>query len=282
MTTELGTGEVETDTEDADEFTPLVELWDLTERVALVTGGAQGIGFGIARRLHQAGAQVVIADHNAERGAAAVERLGERAIFVSADLAVEQQIVDAVASAAEWRGRLDILVNNAAIFGGSTVAEMETSVLDATMAIDLRAPFLVCREAIPHLKRHPGAAIVNVSSLNAFRAPRSGTAHYDAAKAGLLAMTRSLSIELGRHGVRVNAVAPGVSLTEGQRQAFGMDPGATAEDYPAYYRNWLSRTPVSRPATADDQARAVLFLVSRAAAYITGHCLVVDGGAHLV
>lgn len=261
---------------------PLADLWDLDGQVALVTGGARGIGFGIARRLHQAGAHVVIADLNADLGAQAVELLGERALFVRADMGREDDIVAAVAAAASWRDRLDTVVNNAAIFGGATVAEMDSATLDLTLAIDLRAPFLVCREALPYLRHSPSASIVNVSSLNAFRAPRAGTAHYDAAKAGVLALTRSLSIEFGRHGIRVNAIAPGVSLTEGQLEAFGMDPDATAEHYPRYYRNWLAHAPVPRPATTDEQATAVLFLVSRAAAYVSGHCLVVDGGAHLV
>jgi 3-oxoacyl-[acyl-carrier protein] reductase len=195
----------------------------------------------------------------------------------------EDQIVALVDGAAREHGRLDILVNNAGIYPTAKVLDMQAAQWDLVLDIDLRAPFIAAREAARRMKEMQIAGkIVNISSMNAFRSPRAGVAHYDAAKAGINALTRSLAIEVGRYGIRVNSVAPGLNVTEGQREAFGLAPDESADAYPRFFKEWIQHTPLQRPGTPDDQARVVLFLVSDAAAYITGQCIIVDGGAMLV
>lgn len=262
------------------------KLFDLNGQVAVVTGAARGLGRGIAERLHQCGATVVVADANAELGSATVAELrsgGGAAHFVHCDLSGEDAIVRLVAGVMKDHARIDILVNNAGIYPYSPLLEMQTAELDRVLGLDLRSPFLLCRE-VGRAMAGAGIAgrIVNVSSMNAFRSPFAGVAHYDAAKAGLVALTRSLAIELGKHGIRVNAIAPGLNLTEGQKEAFGMSATATEVAYPRFYQRWLKRIPLGRVGHPDDQARVVVFLVSDAAEYVTGQCFVVDGGAILV
>ena len=262
------------------------ELFDLTGEVAVVTGAARGLGRGIAHRLLDCGASVVVVDANAELGARCVAELrveGGDAHFIAADLMNEEVIVGLVKDVVAAHGRLDILVNNAGIYPYSPLLEMKTDELDRVLDLDLRSPFLLCREAgRAMIKDGIAGRMVNVSSMSAFRSPFAGVAHYDAAKAGLVAMTRSLAIEFGQHHIRVNAIAPGLNLTEGQREAFGMAPSAGEEFYPRFYQSWVKRIPLGRVGHPDDQARVVAFLVSDAAQYVTGQCLVVDGGAILV
>jgi 2-deoxy-D-gluconate 3-dehydrogenase len=263
-----------------------VDLFDLTDRVAIVTGGARGLGRGIAQRLLECGASVVIADRDREAGSRAADELrGQwpKTEFVACDVAQEPEVLKLVEEVVRCHERVDILVNNAGIFPSSPLLEMQTDELDAVLAIDLRAPFLLCREACNAMvARGIDGRVLNVASLNAFRARTAGVAHYDAAKAGLVALTRSLAIELGRHGIRVNAIAPGLNLTEGHREALGLGPDDTDEAYPRFFREWVRRLPLQRIGTPDDQATAAVFLVSDASAYITGQCLVVDGGASIV
>jgi NAD(P)-dependent dehydrogenase (short-subunit alcohol dehydrogenase family) len=264
-----------------------VDLFDMTGRIAIVTGGARGLGRGIVERLLDCGATVAIADANPAVGQAAADELGNKwegpVRFDAIDVTDDEAVAAYVSTIADTFGKIDILVNNAGIYPSSLLLKMPTAQLDAVLDLDLRAPFILCREVGKAMvERQVDGRMLNVSSMNAFVPRMAGVSHYDAAKAGLLALTRSLAIELGRHGIRVNAIAPGLNLTEGQREAFGMNPGDTEAAYPRFFQEWLHRMPLRRVGGADDQARVAVFLLSDAAAYVTGQCLIVDGGASLV
>lgn len=266
---------------------PLADLFRLDGEVAVITGGARGLGRAIAERFAEAGAAVVIADINDEAGENAASELRngahQAATYCRCDVLNEGEIHRLVESVHESHGPISILVNNAGIYPYSLALDLSTEEWDQVLAVDLRGPFVLSREVGRQMvATKVRGSILNVSSLNAFRSPIPGVAHYDSAKAGLLAMTRSMAVELGPHGIRVNAIAPGVNLTEGQREAFGMNPDGDVDGYPGYIKRWIERTPLRRHGLPDDQARVAAFLVSPAAAFVTGHCLVVDGGAALV
>ena len=267
--------------------TPLEQLHRLDGATAIVTGAAKGLGRAIAIRLHEAGANVVLADIDDPVGIASTETLAAedrgRARYLHCDVGSEADLLSLVGQTVEAHEYVDILVNNAGIYPYRPALEMTIEEWDQVLAVDLRGPFLLCREVGRHMVANDiQGSIINVSSINAFRSPIAGEAHYDAAKAGLNALTRSLAVELGPAGIRVNAIAPGVNLTEGQREAFGMAPHDGVEQYPDYVKRLVSRTPLRRHGMPDDQARVVAFLASQAAAFISGQCLVVDGGALLV
>jgi NAD(P)-dependent dehydrogenase (short-subunit alcohol dehydrogenase family) len=253
---------------------------DQTRRVALVTGAANGIGWATALRFAQDGYSVVIADMDAERareraqtlsaahaGSCSAEHVGMRA-----DVAVEADVRSLIDACVERFGRLDVLVNNA---GNSDqphpTIEQNVEAFDRLLGIHLRGTFLACREAARVMLTQRSGAIVNLGSIAGLAGIPARNA-YGAAKAGIVAMTRSLACEWARDGIRVNAVAPGyvaTELVETLRRNGQMN-------LPAIER----RTPMGRLAQPDEIARAIGFLASDAASYITGTVLSVDGGWH--
>ncbi len=253
--------------------------YDLTDRVAIVTGGSSGIGRGIAEGLARDGATIVVADirENPRTGEHAVDaRPATTANLVAEDHGVESLFVhtdtgdaDAVASLVETTverfGRLDILVNNAGIIIPGT--SQDVSVGEYTHAIDvnLNGYFFAAKFAIPHLRRSDQGRVINISSVNARYG--GGGAAYAASKAGIVNMTRDLALEVADAGVTVNAILPGAINTALQ------DVGG--EDAIARRRE---RTPLGRLGDPKDVAHAVRFLVSNEAAWITGADLLVDGG----
>ena len=250
-------------------------------KVVLVTGAAAGIGRATADVFGAAGYSVLVVDLDREAGAAAVGDLRERSIdaqFAAADVAASADVKAAVDRAVAQWGRLDVVVNNAGISGDmARIDALDESDLDRVLAVNLKGPFYVCKHAVPALVASGGGAIVNVASITA----KTGSAYfpaYAAAKAGVIALTRSLARNLGRRNIRVNCVSPG--SVEGTRFR-GVRPDAvppTDERRRTERAALLQRIPLGRTGQPCDVANAALFLASPLARHIHGAVLRIDGG----
>jgi NAD(P)-dependent dehydrogenase (short-subunit alcohol dehydrogenase family) len=250
---------------------PVRGLLDLRGRTALVTGAGSGIGTGIASRLAEAGARVVIHFLHSAEGArhleARIVEAGGSASAVSADLTSADQVRDLFADLAARVGTPDILVNNAGIYPLGTILDMPVGDWNAVVAANLTSTHLMTQAFARHVREAGGTgAIVNIASIEAANVAPAHS-HYAAAKAGVVMYTRSAARELGAHGIRVNAVSPGLIWREGLDEA-----------WPEGVRAYTAATPLGRLGRFDDVADACLFLVSPAARWITGVELVVDGG----
>jgi NAD(P)-dependent dehydrogenase (short-subunit alcohol dehydrogenase family) len=243
--------------------------------VAIVTGGAQGIGFAIAQRFCERGASVVIADRaGAEAAAAGLRDAGHRALGIAVDISDEAQVEAMVRQAEEAFGRVDVLVNNAAIFSSLVPTPFERlSVAEWRSVLDVNVigVFLACKSVLPAFERAGGGRIVNISSGVAFKG-NPLYAHYVASKGAVLSLTRALATELGSRNIRVNSVAPGFTLSEGVLANQALIDGAQA---PSLRGRVLARDMV--PA---DVLGAVEFFAEASSAFVTGQTLVVDGGAY--
>jgi 2-deoxy-D-gluconate 3-dehydrogenase len=200
---------------------PLAELIDLSGRTAIVTGGAMGIGRGIAERLHEAGANVVVAD------LADAEWLGDRKLAVHADVAEAESVAAMVRAAAEAFGGVDVLVNNAGIYPFAPLAQLSESDFMRVIDVNLRGVFLCTKAAAARMiEQGRGGRIVNVTSIDAIHPSMVGLAAYDASKHGVWGFTKNVALELAPHGIWVNAIAPGGILTPGVGE---VHPAAIAE-----------------------------------------------------
>lgn len=242
----------------------------LRERIAVVSGGASGIGRAVAQAMAAEGATVVVVDSNADAGAEVAAAIGGAARSFTCDIATRADCDRVAAEIAGAFGRVDVLVNSAAIIRRAAVdADDARETWDAVLRVNLDGTYNMITAFRSALVGARGA-IVNLVSTHAFVAGPQSTA-YTASKAGVHAMTFSLAAELGKHGVRVNAVAPGYTRTPMNVPA----PGAAAFDFSERFG---PRTPLGRPAEPDDIAQPIVFLASDMARYITGVTLRVDGG----
>jgi NAD(P)-dependent dehydrogenase (short-subunit alcohol dehydrogenase family) len=261
---------------------PLAELQSLAGRVAVVTGGARGIGFGIVRRLAEAGAAVGVADSDLDAATDAARRVarefGNPALGVELDVSDRGQTEDAVATVIDEMGGLDIWVNNAGIYPASMLIDLDDAEWDLVMDVNLKGVFIGAQAAARAMLAtdRPGV-VINMASISGIRSSRGGRGHYTASKHGVIGLTKSLATEWGPMGIRVLGVAPGTIMTEGIQEQAADDPERTE-------RIWeMGRGfPLGRLGTPDDIARVVLFCASDMAMFMTGTTIVVDAGSDAV
>ena len=252
----------------------------LTDKVAVVTGGASGIGRAAARLFAAAGASVLVADVDAAGGEWTVDSIreaGNDAAFLRTDVSQTSSVKAMVEFASQHLGKLDVLCNCAAVdtsLGG--VAETSEEEWDATMAVNLRGVYLCCRYAVPHLIANGGGSIVNLSSVAAIQGggpPLLGPmAAYTASKGGVVALTNSVAYAYGSKGVRANTILPGLIET-------AMSAPLLASS--AFRETVCRNTPLGRWGQAEEVAKVALFLASDDASFVTGATIVVDGGCFL-
>ena len=259
----------------------LAALVDLSGKVALVTGAAQGFGFACARRLAAAGAAVVLADRRPDRLELARARLADEGAAVAAaegDVSVEADVDRLVGAAVERFGRLDVLVNNAGVFSNFLLEHMTPEEFHRILGVNVGGAFLCTRAAAARMREQgDGGSIINISSIDAIHPSGAGLSHYGTSKHAIWGLTKSMALELGPDRIRVNAIAPGPSLTEGAVEF--VEAGAPAGiDVDAQWAAYEQRIPLGRLAHADDVGRAALFLASGLGSYVNGAQIVVDGG----
>lgn len=233
----------------------------LTGTTALVTGGARGLGAAYVRALHGAGARVMIADLLEAEGAALAAELGERARSVRLDVTDEQGWDAAIAATLAEFGALDVLVNNAGMANAAPIEHLTTEKWHTVIAVNLTGTFFGCRAVVPVMKAAGGGSIINISSVEGLRGS-VGLHGYTAAKFGVRGLTKSMAVELGPSGIRVNSVHPGLILTD-----------MTSRIDPAHLD-----IPLGRPGVPADVAGTIVFLASDASRFTSGAEFVVDGG----
>jgi len=251
---------------------------DLTGRTAVVTGGAAGIGRGIAIELAREGADIVVADINEEptlpeeneRGTTVevVEEMGQRAEYVETDVTDEDEVFALVEVTADEFGGIDILVNNAGIAGSGTARDTTLEFWNRVLAVNLTGAFLCSKHAIPYLVESDQGRIINISSQGSKRASGTNTA-YCVSKAGISHLTRSLAAELGGEGVNVNGIMPGPVRTEMMVDVL---------DDPEQRQEYLDQMCVDFYGVPEDIGRVAVFLASEDARYVTGHEVAAEGG----
>jgi len=242
----------------------------LTDKIAVVTGGARGIGGEIAIAFAQAGADVLVADRLDESAAApvlsAIEDAGRRSLFVRTDVSDAQQVQDLVAAAHAKFGRVDILVNNAGTVSQVKFDELEVAEWDRVLSINLRGVFLGCRYVLPEMLQRGNGKIINVAS-QLGQIGGLEMVHYSASKAGVIGLTKALAREVSARGVHVNAIAPGPILTD-----------MMAEETEEWAAKKLAELPMGRFGQPEEVAPTAVFLASDDSSYFVGQTLCPNGG----
>jgi len=250
----------------------------LDDKVAVITGGASGIGEATVRLFVEEGAAVMIADLQDDRGRQLATELGPRAVYRHTDVSVEADVQDTVEETIARFGRLDCLFNNAGAAGvGGRIAEIPVVGFDATIGVLLRGVFLGMKHAAPVMTRQGAGSIISTASVAGLGAGL-GPHVYGAAKAAVIHLTRSVAMELGESGVRVNCICPGGIATPIFGKAFGLPPEQAEATIPLMKGVLETLQPIKRPGLPDDIAHAALWLASDESSFVNGHALVVDGG----
>jgi len=251
----------------------------LSNRAAIITGGARGIGKGIALKFAEEGCSIVIADLIVNEAAKTVEEIskkGKKAFFIKCDVSDSRQVQNLIDQVIKKIGKVDILVNNAAIAqvpGSITFVSEEE--WDRVLAINLKGTFLCCKAVVPYMKEMRYGKIINISSTGAIDPPAQAVS-YSAAKAGVLGLTLDLALELAPFNICVNAILPGGIRTELWKS--NIPPGVNEEDF---FANAAEMRPMKRMGTPEDVAGAALFLASDLSGFVTGDRIIVGGGVPL-
>jgi gluconate 5-dehydrogenase len=251
------------------------ELFDLSGRTALVTGGGRGIGRHLALGLAEAGADVCVASRKlaaCQEAAREIESRGRRAWALQADLSDLVSIESVAAQALAEMRRIDVLVNNAGVVWGAPVLDYPVHGWDKVFAVNVRGLFFLSQRIARHMVERRSGSIIHVSSISGLRGDRDEdqpAVAYNASKGAVITLTKDMAVKLAPFGVRVNGIAPGPFATEMMRHL---------TERPERMQAFLKRIPLGRTGGEDDVKAAVVFLASEAARYVTGHTLVVDGG----
>lgn len=263
---------------------PTNKLLDLSGKTAIVTG-AVGIGYGIAYRLAEAGANTLVTGRNQEEINKTVAELtgkGFKVKGLKSDVSIEGDVKSMVDTAVKEFGGVDILVNNAGVYPNIPVHQMTLEDFDKVLSVNLKGVFL-CSKYVSEqmIKQGKGGNIINITSIDALHPSMVGLAHYDASKHGVWGFTKNLALELAPHKIWVNAVAPGGIATPGvQKMQSGMKMPAGV-DMAKVLEAFMNKIPMHRMGEPDDIGKVVLFLVSNMSSYMTGTQIVVDGGVLL-
>jgi NAD(P)-dependent dehydrogenase (short-subunit alcohol dehydrogenase family) len=260
----------------------LQQLLSLAGRHAVITGGARGIGLAIARRLAEAGAEILIGDRNAKAAAEAAAGLERefrvRALAEALDVCDASSVAHLAEVAQQKFGGIQIWVNNAGIYPPRTLLETSNEEWDQVQDTNLKGVFLGCREAGRRMAEAKSGVIINITSVSGYRG-RPAMAHYVASKHGVDGLTKALATELGPQGVRVVAVSPALTDTPGYSESMSRaGGGATQQSYQELHARLRALVPLGRIGQPDDVARAVLFAASDLAAFVTGTTIFADGG----
>src|SRR3989338_3154861 len=257
------------------EVTPLRQLTDLSGSTAIITGGAMGIGYGIAYRLAEAGASVVVADMNKTAAGGAVANLvakGWNAIAVSVDVSDAAQVEKMVEAATTAYGSVDILVNNAGIYPEKLVLDATKEDFEKVIHTNLMGAFFAAKAAARQMiTQGRGGKIINITSIDALHPSSPGLAFYDASKHGLWGFTKNLALELAPHRIWVNAIAPGGINTP------GTGASSMTEEMQEALKPFIAKIPMRRMGEPDEIGKVALFLASDLSSYMTGSQVIVDG-----
>jgi len=250
----------------------------LKGKVAIITGGASGIGEASARLFVEEEASILIADVQNDRGLKLAEELGSRAEYLHADVSRESDVRTLISRAVKVYGRLDCMFNNAGIAGPTgPIESVNVKGFDKAIGVLLRGVFLGIKHAAPVMKRQGTGSIVNTASIAGLRTGY-GNHIYSAAKAGVIQLTRSVAMELGESGVRVNCICPGFIPTPMIGRARGLSIDEADQKIDSIRRSFTHAQPLRHPGDPSDIAKAALWLASDDSGFVNGHALVVDGG----
>ena len=258
------------------------KLFDLTGKTAIVTGGAMGIGKGIASRLAEAGAAVMIVDivseKEAEQTLSEIRADGGKVAYLQEDLCITANLPKIIEKTLNVFGDLDILVNNAGIYKYMSVTELTEELWDKTINLNLKAVAFLSKLAVNTMieKKH-GGKIINISSIDSLK-PTGNLAQYDSSKGGVRMLTKAFAKEVGKYGILVNDIAPGGVNTPGIKKIADKNPSKEQQEAMASQMEQFMKLPLQRMGEPEDIGNVALFLASNASNYMTGSTLVVDGG----